>query len=162
MHAASRHRTLSLKPLLKEWAVVVVHLKGRPSSLYRKQPYLTSVKLMELAGPSSFPFYNFPPCAGRGAFSCYAICILKSPGVSMFFIPLTFLWFHFLLFSFSQPFFRSFLIQEQMMARISHRKCSMASSIESKETNFPPEPITWRSLNKSNRVSLAEFLYVFR
>ena len=54
MHAESRHGTPSLTSLPKDGGMscfLVVHLEGRPSSSDHTQPCLTSVKLMELAGP---------------------------------------------------------------------------------------------------------------
>ena len=54
MHAASRHGTPSLTSHPKDGGVscfLVVHLEVAHPVSDRTQPYLTSVKLMELAGP---------------------------------------------------------------------------------------------------------------
>ena len=53
MHAACRHGTPSLTSLPKDSEVscLVVHLEAAHPVSDRTQPCLTSVKLMELAGP---------------------------------------------------------------------------------------------------------------
>jgi len=51
MHAASKHGTPSLTSLPKDGVVLVVYLEVTHPVSDRTQPCLTSVKLMELAGP---------------------------------------------------------------------------------------------------------------
>ena len=53
MHAASKHGTPSLTSLTRKGGVnwLVVHLEVTHPVSVRTQPCLTSVKLMELAGP---------------------------------------------------------------------------------------------------------------